>query len=637
MMEQVFGNLLENALRFAPPGSEILVSCPTGAGPARTCEVASPTTGPACPEEERERIFEEFARVDAPSRLHRHRARPGDRARARDRARRPRMVRGDAGRGRDVRVRRPELDRRRSVSMTTVLVIEDDTSLRRALRTSLTARGRSTWSSPPTAEEGLVLVADDRPDVVLLDLGLPDLDGIEALRRMRSFSDVPVVVLTARDRQQDKIAALDAGADDYVTKPFDVEELLAAGARGAAARPPGVVGDARGDARRQARDRPRAPAGAARRRRRAPHQDRARAARAARDAPGQAAHPRVPAAAGVGPRVRLGEQLPAGLRRASCAASSATTPPTRASSSPSPASATAGSAATRSGSYPDPVTNRARETSASSPTPTGTGSGTRRSSATGCSSCTWSTTCSTCSRPTRRSPGSCSTARPRWSTTTSRCGPRPDPRLAALAAAGRLQVGPWMILMDEFMVSGETIVRNLQHGLARAEALGGDAAMRVGYLPDMFGHVAQMPQLLRLAGLEHAVVWRGVPAAIDRTAFWWRAPDGSDACAPSTSTARTPTAATSRTTRRSSSPAPAATRPSSARAALPGGGMLLMNGSDHLLPQPWLGRRGRGGQRARRTTTASRSRRSASTCARSRSTACRRGAASCARARAPTC
>ena len=107
---------------------------------------------------------------------------------------------------------------------------------------------------------------------------------------------------------------------------------------------------------------------------------------------------------------------------------------------------------------------------------------------------------------------------------------RPDaaPRLAALAAAGRLQVGPWMILMDEFMVSGETIVRNLQHGLVRAAALGGDAAMRVGYLPDMFGHVAQMPQILRLAGLEHAVVWRGVPSDVTRTAFWWRAPDGSD-------------------------------------------------------------------------------------------------------------
>jgi two-component system KDP operon response regulator KdpE len=110
--------------------------------------------------------------------------------------------------------------------MTTVLVIEDDTSLRRALRTSLRARSLDVVESA-TAEEGLVLVADRRPDAVLLDLGLPDLDGIEVLRRMRSFSDVPVVVLTARDRQQDKIAALDAGADDYVTKPFDVEELLA--------------------------------------------------------------------------------------------------------------------------------------------------------------------------------------------------------------------------------------------------------------------------------------------------------------------------------------------------------------------------------------------------------------------------
>jgi two-component system KDP operon response regulator KdpE len=110
--------------------------------------------------------------------------------------------------------------------MTRVLVIEDDTSLRRALRTSLKARAFDVIESP-TAEEGLVLVADHRVDVVLLDLGLPDIDGIEALRRMRSFSDVPVVVLTARDRQHDKIEALDAGADDYVTKPFDVEELLA--------------------------------------------------------------------------------------------------------------------------------------------------------------------------------------------------------------------------------------------------------------------------------------------------------------------------------------------------------------------------------------------------------------------------
>ena len=121
--------------------------------------------------------------------------------------------------------------------------------------------------------------------------------------------------------------------------------------------------------------------------------------------------------------------------------------------------------------------------------------------------------------------------------------------LRRLATSGRLRVGPWMILMDEFMVSGETIVRDLQLGMARATEFGG--AMQVGYLPDMFGHVAQMPQILRQAGLEHAVVWRGVPAAITQTAFWWEAPDGSR-CAPSTSTARTRTGGTCPTTRRSS-------------------------------------------------------------------------------------
>jgi mannosylglycerate hydrolase len=166
---------------------------------------------------------------------------------------------------------------------------------------------------------------------------------------------------------------------------------------------------------------------------------------------------------------------------------------------------------------------------------------------------------------------------------------RPDAeaRLRALTQSGRLQVGPWMILMDEFMVSGETIVRNLQHGLARATALG-DTATRVGYLPDMFGHIAQMPQLLQLAGLEHAVVWRGVPSAIGQTAFWWRAPDESTVRAEylygSYSNGRDipkdPGQLVARARGYDAELGPA---------ALAGGDMLLMNGSDHLLPQPWLG------------------------------------------------
>ncbi|MFJ3895101.1 glycosyl hydrolase-related protein [Streptomyces sp. NPDC090083] len=98
-------------------------------------------------------------------------------------------------------------------------------------------------------------------------------------------------------------------------------------------------------------------------------------------------------------------------------------------------------------------------------------------------------------------------------------------RVAALVAEGRLAVGPWLILLDEFLCSGETIVRNLQMGWAAAAELGG--AMPIGYLPDMFGHVAQMPQILARAGIEHAALWRGVPGSVDGHAFVWRAPDGS--------------------------------------------------------------------------------------------------------------
>ncbi|TDD48072.1 alpha-mannosidase [Nonomuraea terrae] len=97
-------------------------------------------------------------------------------------------------------------------------------------------------------------------------------------------------------------------------------------------------------------------------------------------------------------------------------------------------------------------------------------------------------------------------------------------RIAALVESGRLAVGPWQILLDEFLCSGENIVRNLELGMSRADKLGG--AMPVGYLPDMFGHAAQMPQILRKAGLLHACVYRGVPSSVVTDAFAWVAPDG---------------------------------------------------------------------------------------------------------------
>jgi mannosylglycerate hydrolase len=98
--------------------------------------------------------------------------------------------------------------------------------------------------------------------------------------------------------------------------------------------------------------------------------------------------------------------------------------------------------------------------------------------------------------------------------------------LRRLLAAGRIQVGPWYILPDEFLVSGEAIIRNLERGLRVARDFGAPPA-RAGYLPDMFGHLAQMPQILRGFGLDRAIVWRGIAPQVQEQKFWWESPDGS--------------------------------------------------------------------------------------------------------------
>ncbi|HUC05229.1 MAG TPA: hypothetical protein VL961_07505 [Acidimicrobiales bacterium] len=163
--------------------------------------------------------------------------------------------------------------------------------------------------------------------------------------------------------------------------------------------------------------------------------------------------------------------------------------------------------------------------------------------------------------------------------------PENEERLRALAASGRLSMGPWYILMDEFLASGETIIRNLQMGLVRGASFGG--VMDVGYLPDMFGHIAQMPQILHEAGFEHTVVWRGVPSAITKTGFWWEALDGSAVRAEYLPVGYGNGAAL----------------PDDAKQLVRRigdhlvevesfllGDLLCMNGSDHLFPQPHLGR-----------------------------------------------
>ncbi len=106
------------------------------------------------------------------------------------------------------------------------LIIDDEPQIRRLLRVTLEANGYRVFDAA-TGQDGVVQAAQRRPDVVLLDLGLPDMDGVEVLKRLREWSRVPVIVLAVRDREEDKIAALDAGADDYVTKPFNTGELLA--------------------------------------------------------------------------------------------------------------------------------------------------------------------------------------------------------------------------------------------------------------------------------------------------------------------------------------------------------------------------------------------------------------------------
>src|SRR5262250_1858540 len=108
----------------------------------------------------------------------------------------------------------------------TVLIIEDEAQIRRFLRATLMAHGYQLLEAT-TAQEGLVQAATRQPEIVILDLGLPDLDGLEVTRRLREWTTVPILVLSARGQEEDKVIALDAGADDYLTKPFGMGELLA--------------------------------------------------------------------------------------------------------------------------------------------------------------------------------------------------------------------------------------------------------------------------------------------------------------------------------------------------------------------------------------------------------------------------
>jgi two-component system KDP operon response regulator KdpE len=107
-----------------------------------------------------------------------------------------------------------------------ILLIEDEPQMRRFLRVTLQSRGFRLIEAE-TGEEGLILAAGRNPAIILLDLGLPDMDGLEVTRKLREWTTIPIIILSAREQERDKVLALDGGADDYLTKPFGVDELMA--------------------------------------------------------------------------------------------------------------------------------------------------------------------------------------------------------------------------------------------------------------------------------------------------------------------------------------------------------------------------------------------------------------------------
>ena len=243
LLERVLANLFSNALRYSPAGRPPELHAVLDGGTVRL-EVAD--HGPGVPDELKERIFEPFERV-------------GDRhpgvglglavARGFAEAMGGRIGAFDTpGGGLTVRVTLPAASEDRSAPrgsgasrsrvlavlavlavsgvMTRVLVVDDEPSILRALRINLSAREYDV-STAVDGTTGLAAVARDRPDVIILDLGLPDMDGTEVIHGVRGWTSIPIIVLSAWGQESQKVAALDAGADDYVTKPFGMDELLA--------------------------------------------------------------------------------------------------------------------------------------------------------------------------------------------------------------------------------------------------------------------------------------------------------------------------------------------------------------------------------------------------------------------------
>ena len=226
LIEQVFINLLENAAKYTPEDSEIQVTA-FARDDKVVVEVAD--RGPGFAAGEEKRIWEKFYRGPAQgvrgvglglaicrAIITAH----GGKIEAENRP----------GGGALIRVVLPTAVNRHRWTLTSsapeILIVEDDPQIRRFLRATFTAE-QYRFREAVTAAEGIAQVAARQPDLIVLDLGLPDRDGLEVIRKVREWTQTPIIVLSARGQERDKVTALDSGADDFVSKPFAVGELLA--------------------------------------------------------------------------------------------------------------------------------------------------------------------------------------------------------------------------------------------------------------------------------------------------------------------------------------------------------------------------------------------------------------------------
>ena len=229
---QVFTNLLDNIVKYTPPGTHIQIAAAMdggGAGSAVSADVRVTVDddGPGLPAGDPARLFDKFQRGTGEGTIvgvglgPRHLPGHHSRARRGDRGARPRP-----GGGTRIELTLPTAEPSMTQAMHQILVIEDDASIREVLQALLGSVGFRVIEAATAARADIEARAH-KPDLLLVDLGLPDGDGLTVIRSVRGWSPVPIIVLSARTMEEQKIAALDAGADDYIAKPFSAAELLA--------------------------------------------------------------------------------------------------------------------------------------------------------------------------------------------------------------------------------------------------------------------------------------------------------------------------------------------------------------------------------------------------------------------------